>query len=68
MVVNLLRESIGQVHNDRLVTAHIAIEFSPDSQSPIQVFVRRVRQRELPPPFYEVGGTFVTLLGSMTTQ
>lgn len=64
MVSNLSREGVGMVHNERIETEYIAIEFSPTSQSPIQVVVRLVRQRELAPPYIELGGEFLVRLGS----
>jgi len=66
MVANLSREGIGLIHNNAIDSEHIAIEFSPTSQSPIQVIVRLVRQRELTPPYYELGGIFVARLGTIT--
>ena len=64
MVSNLSREGVGMIHDDRIETEYIAIEFSPTSQSPIQVIVRLVRQRELSPPYFELGGEFLVRLGS----
>lgn len=65
MIANLSREGVGMVHDQRIVSDYIAIEFSPTSQSPIQVIVRVVRQRELSPPYFELGGEFLVRLGSM---
>lgn len=64
MVANLSREGVGMVHNERISTEYLALEFSPTSQSPIQVIVRLVRQRELAPPYFELGGEFLVRLGS----
>lgn len=65
MVANLSREGIGLVHNAPIDTDHIAIEFSPASESPIQVIVKLVRRRELTPPYFELGGLFLARLGSI---
>ena len=64
MVANLSGEGVGLVHDGPIDSDYIAIEFSPTSQSPIQVVVQLVRQRELTPPYYELGGEFVVRLGS----
>jgi len=68
MVANLSKEGVGLVHDGPIDTEHIVIEFSPNSKSPIQVIVRIVRQRELTPPYYELGGEFVVRLGSIATH
>jgi len=68
MVANLSREGVGLVHNAPIDTEQIALEFSPESQSPIQVIVRIVRQRELTPPYYELGGEFLARLGNISTD
>ena len=65
MVANLSREGVGLVHDERIDTDYMAIEFSPHSQSPIQVIVQLVRQRELTPPYFELGGEFLVRLGSL---
>jgi len=65
MVANLSREGIGLVHDEAIDTEYLAIEFSPTSKSPIQVIVHLVRQRELTPPYHELGGEFLTRLGSV---
>jgi len=65
MVANLSREGIGFVHNSEIDTDHIAIEFSPASQSPIQIIVKVVRQRQLSSSYYELGGVFIARLGSI---
>ncbi|MGI9430493.1 MAG: hypothetical protein ACR2NM_17665 [Bythopirellula sp.] len=64
MVANLSGEGVGMVHDEQIDSDYIAIEFQPTSQSPIQVIVQLVRQRELFPPYYEIGGEFVVRLGS----
>ena len=68
MVANLSREGIGMVHSERIDTEYIAVEFSPSSQSPIQVIVRVVRQRELTSPYFELGGEFMVRLGSLVAS
>ncbi len=68
MVANLSQEGVGLIHNKPIETEHLAIEFSPTSESPIQVIVRLVRQRELSPPYYELGGELLVRLGSITPQ
>lgn len=65
MVANLSREGVGLVHDERIETEYLALEFSPTSQSPIQVIVRVVRQREITPPYFELGGEFLARLGSI---
>ena len=63
LVSNLSREGAGMVHSERIETEYLAIELSPSSQSPIQVILKLVRQRELTPPYYELGGEFLVRLG-----
>ena len=65
MIANLSGEGVGLVHDGPIDTDHILIELAPNSQSPIQVIVRLVRQRELTPPYYELGGEFMVRLGSI---
>jgi len=67
LVANLSREGVGLIHNDAIDTEYIALEFSPTSESPIQVIVRLVRQRELTRPYCELGGVFLVRLGSVQT-
>ena len=64
MVANLSREGIGLVHNSPIETEYLALELASGKQEPIQVIVRLVRQCELDPPFYEIGGEFYVRLGS----
>jgi len=68
MVANLSIEGVGLVHDGPINTEYVALELSPHSQSPIQVIVRLVRQRELTPPFYELGGEFLVRLGSVASH
>ena len=68
MVANLSGEGIGLVHDGPIDTDYILIELAPNSLSPIQVIVRLVRQRELTPPYYELGGEFMVRLGSIATR
>lgn len=65
MVANLSVEGVGMVHDAPIDSEFIAVEFSPRSQSPIQVIVRIVRQRELTAPYFELGGEFLVRLGSV---
>ncbi|MEM8944903.1 MAG: hypothetical protein AAGD11_06930 [Planctomycetota bacterium] len=68
MVSNLSKEGVGMIHDDRIDTEYLAIELSPTSQSPIQVILQVVRQRELTPPYFEIGGEFVVRLGSLPVR
>jgi len=68
MVANLSREGIGLIHSEPIDSDYLVIEFSPKSKSPIQVIVHLVRQRELTPPYYELGGEFMVRLGSIATH
>ncbi len=68
MVANLSGEGVGLVHDGPIDTDYILIELSPNSQSPIQVIVRIVRQRELTAPYYELGGEFMVRLGSIAVH
>ena len=68
MVANLSGEGVGLVHDAPIDSKYVAIEFSPTSHSPIQVVVRLVRQRELTPPYYELGGEFLVRLGSIAVH
>lgn len=65
MVSNLSREGVGLIHDSQIDVDHIAIKLSIDNQEPIQVVVKIVRQRELTPPYYELGGLFKYRLGSV---
>jgi len=68
MVANLSPEGVGMVHDQPIEAEHLCLEFSPTSQSPIQILVRLVRQRELTPPYNELGGLFLTRLGNLTAS
>jgi len=68
MVANLSSEGVGLIHNGPIDSDYLVIEFSPKSKSPIQVIVHLVRQRELTPPYYELGGEFMVRLGSIATH
>lgn len=68
MIANLSGEGVGLVHDGPIDNEYILIELSPRSQSPIQVIVRIVRQRELTPPYYELGGEFMVRLGSIAKR
>ncbi len=68
MIANLSGEGVGLVHDERIETEYLAIELSPTSQSPIQVIVRLVRQRELTSPYFELGGELLVRLGSLAVK
>ncbi len=68
MIANLSSEGVGLIHDKPIDAEYVAIELSPTSQSPIQVIVRLVRQRELIPPYYELGGELVVRLGSIVEK
>jgi hypothetical protein len=68
MVANLSREGIGLIHDEQIDTKYLALELAPRSDSPIQVIVEVVRQRELVPPFFEYGGVFRARLGSLAAE
>lgn len=63
MVANLSKEGIGIVHDGPIDTEFLAVELTPLKEAPLQVIVHLVRQRQLDPIYYVIGGEFMFRLG-----
>jgi hypothetical protein len=64
ILTDISREGVGLAIPQLLNHKYLAIKFPITSGSAIQAIVRVVRQRELSPPFLEIGTEFVTRLGN----
>jgi hypothetical protein len=64
ILTDISREGVGLAIPQQLSRNLLAIKFPVTSGSAIQAIVRVSRQRELSPPFYEIGTEFVTRLGN----
>lgn len=69
MVANISREGIGLVHSKHIDVEYLALELEPQANKPIQVITKLVRQVPLEGTFfYEIGGEFLTRLGSVASD
>lgn len=64
ILTDISREGVGLALPNAITNDFLAIKFPVTSGSTIQAIVRVCRQRELSPPFQEVGCEFVTRLGN----
>jgi ribosomal protein L37AE/L43A len=64
ILTDISREGVGLAIPHALIHNYLAIKFPVTSGSSIQAIVRVARQRELSPPFIEIGTEFVTRLGN----
>lgn len=64
ILTDISREGVGLAIPQPLQHELLAIKFPISSGSSIQAIVRATRQRELSPPFLEIGCEYVTRLGN----